>query len=249
MRSSRSPRSHRKATSRADQSHSKPASAETAADAVVVGVLQDAPLSRRRRRGRRRAGRRHSRARRAQGVLPAAATKRPRCWCPSAGQASAGRGAGPRSRSTPARPFAPLGHRRPQPGRQAALDVAFFLDDGWPAEWTEAAWPARSSAATGQDLYRAEKNRHPFETLAWAGGTRSGDRQRADSGRGGQPDAAAGQRAGRRDLSRNVRRARRRIRTGRTGWRSRSGTKIDWTANAAARCWPSPRARAGRRGW
>ncbi len=49
--------------------------------------------------------------------------------------------------------------------------VAFFLDDGWPADWTESGVCGAIVGCQGQDLYRAEKNRHPFGTLAWSGGT------------------------------------------------------------------------------
>jgi leucyl aminopeptidase len=48
--------------------------------------------------------------------------------------------------------------------------VAFFLDEAWPAEWTESGVAGATVGCQGQDLYRAEKNRHPFATLAWAGG-------------------------------------------------------------------------------
>jgi leucyl aminopeptidase len=51
--------------------------------------------------------------------------------------------------------------------------VALFLDDGWPAEWTESGVCGAIVGCHGQDLYRAEKNRHPFESLAWAGGSES----------------------------------------------------------------------------
>ena len=48
--------------------------------------------------------------------------------------------------------------------------VAFFLDNGWPDAWTEAGVAGAITGCHGQDLYRAEKSRHPFESLAWAGG-------------------------------------------------------------------------------
>ncbi|HEV3137387.1 MAG TPA: leucyl aminopeptidase [Pirellulales bacterium] len=48
-------------------------------------------------------------------------------------------------------------------------DVAFFLDDNWQVEWTESAVCGAIVGCQGQDLYRAEKNRHPFGTLAWSG--------------------------------------------------------------------------------
>jgi leucyl aminopeptidase len=48
--------------------------------------------------------------------------------------------------------------------------VALFLDEGWPAEWTENGVCGAINGCEGQDLYRAEKSRHPFGTLAWSGG-------------------------------------------------------------------------------
>lgn len=50
--------------------------------------------------------------------------------------------------------------------------VGFFLDEGWPEEWTEAAVAGVVTGCHGQDLYRAEKSRHPFGTVAWSGGTK-----------------------------------------------------------------------------
>ena len=49
--------------------------------------------------------------------------------------------------------------------------VAFFLDEAWPEDWTEAGVCGAIVGCQGQDLYRAEKNRHPFGSLAWSGGT------------------------------------------------------------------------------
>ena len=51
--------------------------------------------------------------------------------------------------------------------------VAFFLDEGWPAAWTESGVAGAIVACQGQDLHRAEKNRHPFGTLAWHGGDKA----------------------------------------------------------------------------
>jgi leucyl aminopeptidase len=50
-------------------------------------------------------------------------------------------------------------------------NAAFFLDDGWQAEWTESGVCGAMVGCQGQDLYRAEKNRHAFDTLAWSGGS------------------------------------------------------------------------------
>ncbi len=47
--------------------------------------------------------------------------------------------------------------------------VAFYLGDGWATELGESGLAGALAGCQGQDLYRAEKNRHPFETLHWAG--------------------------------------------------------------------------------
>jgi leucyl aminopeptidase len=47
--------------------------------------------------------------------------------------------------------------------------VAMYLGDGWSAEQIESGLAGAMVGCQGQDLYRAEKNRHPFETLLWAG--------------------------------------------------------------------------------
>ncbi len=69
-------------------------------------------------------------------------------------------GAAFRCSATAARALAARPHAR----------VAFFLDDGWPAEWTESGVCGAIVGCQGQDLYRAEKNRHPFDALAWSNG-------------------------------------------------------------------------------
>jgi leucyl aminopeptidase len=48
--------------------------------------------------------------------------------------------------------------------------VAFCLADGWPAELVESGLAGAVVGCEGQDLYRAEKKRQPFETLLWSGG-------------------------------------------------------------------------------
>jgi leucyl aminopeptidase len=58
-------------------------------------------------------------------------------------------------------------------------DVAFCLDDRWSPELTEAAVCGAVVGCQGQDLYRSEKKRHPFEELHWLGG----DATSIDSGR------------------------------------------------------------------
>ncbi len=57
--------------------------------------------------------------------------------------------------------------------------AAFFLDDDWSKALTEAGVAGAIVGCHGQDLYRAEKNRHPFDSLAWAGGKQ----QAVDDGR------------------------------------------------------------------
>jgi len=47
--------------------------------------------------------------------------------------------------------------------------VAFYLDDGWTAEQAEAGAAGALVGCQGQDLYRAEKKRHPFTEVQWAG--------------------------------------------------------------------------------
>jgi leucyl aminopeptidase len=49
--------------------------------------------------------------------------------------------------------------------------VALFLDEGKSSEWTEAGTCGAIVGCQGQDLHRAEKNRHPFHTLLWHGGS------------------------------------------------------------------------------
>src|SRR5262249_16481203 len=49
--------------------------------------------------------------------------------------------------------------------------VAFFLDEHGRDDFTENGVCGAIVGCQGQDLFRAEKNRHPFPTLAWAGGS------------------------------------------------------------------------------
>jgi leucyl aminopeptidase len=46
--------------------------------------------------------------------------------------------------------------------------VAFFLDDNWPAEATESGVAGALVGCVGQDLYRAERKRHPFDKILWS---------------------------------------------------------------------------------
>jgi leucyl aminopeptidase len=48
--------------------------------------------------------------------------------------------------------------------------VAFYLSDGWTDDLVEAGVCAAAVGCHGQDLYRAEKKRHPFDEILWAGG-------------------------------------------------------------------------------
>lgn len=48
--------------------------------------------------------------------------------------------------------------------------VALFLDEGWSREQTESGVAGAVTGCVGQDLHRAEKKRHPFEKLLWSGG-------------------------------------------------------------------------------
>ena len=48
--------------------------------------------------------------------------------------------------------------------------VAFYLDDGWSAEQIEGGVSGALVGCQGQDLYRAQRNRHPFDELLWNGG-------------------------------------------------------------------------------
>ena len=48
--------------------------------------------------------------------------------------------------------------------------MAFFLDNGWTDDHTENAVAGAILGCQGQDSYRAEKSRHPFEAILWSGG-------------------------------------------------------------------------------
>jgi leucyl aminopeptidase len=52
--------------------------------------------------------------------------------------------------------------------------VAWYLADRWSAELSEAAVAGAVVGCQGQDLYRAEKNRHPFAELLWGAAGRGG---------------------------------------------------------------------------
>jgi len=45
--------------------------------------------------------------------------------------------------------------------------VAFFLGDGWTEQQVESGVSGAMVGCCGQDLYRAEKNLHPFEEILW----------------------------------------------------------------------------------
>jgi leucyl aminopeptidase len=46
--------------------------------------------------------------------------------------------------------------------------AALFLDENWPADWTESGVAGAIVGCVGQDLYREEKKRHPFGKLLWS---------------------------------------------------------------------------------
>jgi leucyl aminopeptidase len=46
--------------------------------------------------------------------------------------------------------------------------VAMFLDQNWPSDWTESGVSGALVGCVGQDLYREEKKRHPFDKLLWS---------------------------------------------------------------------------------
>lgn len=48
--------------------------------------------------------------------------------------------------------------------------IAFYLGTSWSAELHESGICGAMVGSQGQDLYRAEKKRHPFEEVFWAGG-------------------------------------------------------------------------------
>jgi leucyl aminopeptidase len=52
---------------------------------------------------------------------------------------------------------------------KARASVAFFLDEKWSAQQTESGVSGAIVGCQGQDLYRAEKNRYPFGALAARG--------------------------------------------------------------------------------
>ena len=124
--------------------------------------------------------------------------------------------------------------------------VAFFLDENWPAEMTESGVCGALVGCTGQDLYRADKTRHPFGTLAWSGGSEAADRQRPHPGRERQSDAAAGQRAADEIYPETF--AQRAAEVA-----AQNGLQIEvWDeqrleTERCGACWPWPRARAARR--
>jgi leucyl aminopeptidase len=60
---------------------------------------------------------------------------------------------------------------------KARKRVVFCLGEGWTPEMTESGIAGAMVGCQGQDLYRAEKKRFPFEEIAWAGA--GGDQQGA----------------------------------------------------------------------
>ena len=52
--------------------------------------------------------------------------------------------------------------------KKERAQVAFYLSDGWSSDLVEAAICGAVTGCEGQDLYRAEKELHPFGELLWS---------------------------------------------------------------------------------
>ena len=224
---------------------------ETEADAVVVGVFEETPLERRRGRSRRGAGRRDSRPDRAEGIHRPQLRDGARCWSP-VGRARQALvvGLGQREDVRRRRGVSLLGRRRAStwPASRARAWPFFSTTAGRPNA-PKAACAARSSAARAK-ICIAPK-RIAIRSTRWPGPAAA--EQAIASGR------ILGESV---NLTRRLvnepadeiypetfaaasRRSRRAKRPGNRNLGSSSG----WRPNAAARCWPWPRARAARRGW
>jgi leucyl aminopeptidase len=80
-------------------------------------------------------------------------------------------GLGPRDKFDTGAAFRASGAAARALSGKTRASVAFFLDQNWQAPWSEAGICGAIVGCHGQDLYRAEKNRHPFGSLLWAGGS------------------------------------------------------------------------------
>lgn len=79
-------------------------------------------------------------------------------------------GLGPRSKFDTGAAYRASGAASLALAAKPLKSVAFFLAEGWTAAELEAGVCGVLVACQGQDLYRAEKKRHPFENVQWAGG-------------------------------------------------------------------------------
>ncbi len=78
-------------------------------------------------------------------------------------------GLGERGKLTAAEVFQALGAASRKLSEKLRASVAVFLPEGWDARLQETAVCAVIVGCQGQDLYRAEKKRNPFEELLWSG--------------------------------------------------------------------------------
>jgi leucyl aminopeptidase len=78
-------------------------------------------------------------------------------------------GLGPRDKFDAGMAFRSASAAARQLAAKPRSTVAMYLGEGWSADLVESGLAGAMAGCHGQDLYRAEKNRHPFETLLWAG--------------------------------------------------------------------------------
>ena len=190
------------------------ARAQTEADAIVVGVFEDAPAGR--RGGRSRHG--------AVGGALARLIERkeftgqryetgPAAGAAWAGEAGAGRRPGQaREASTPAPRFASSAAAARQLAGKPRERGRLLSRRGLARRVDRKRRRRRDRRLPGPGPVSGGKKSPPVRHARLVGRPASGDRQRADPRRERQSDPPAGQRAGRRDLSRDVRRAGRRSR-------------------------------------
>ena len=76
-------------------------------------------------------------------------------------------GLGPRGAFETGAAFRAAGSASRTLAARPRVRVAFALGDGWPAAWQEAAVCGAVVGCQGDDLYRAEKKRHPIAELLW----------------------------------------------------------------------------------
>jgi leucyl aminopeptidase len=141
---------------------------ETAADAIAVGVFQDAPL----------AGAAEQVDQALSGAVRGLIERQE--FSAGAGETAAllvpaGKarqvllvGLGKREKFDPGAAFRAAGAAARALAARPRATVAFLLDEDWPAPATESGVAGAIVGCLGQDLYRAEKKRHPFERLLWS---------------------------------------------------------------------------------